>query len=62
VIRNPGDFASPPTTIIDPSPVFAELQPAAPPPKARKPARPKQPKPANAAASPDSATAQPAAR
>jgi len=62
VIRNPGDFASPPTTIIDPSPVFAELQPAAPPPKARKPARPKQPKSANAAASPDSATAQPAAR
>jgi hypothetical protein len=33
VIRNPGDFASPPTTIIDPSPVFAELRPAAPPPK-----------------------------
>ena len=28
VIRNPGDFASPPTTIIEPSPVFAELQPA----------------------------------
>src|SRR6185295_11683760 len=29
VIRNPGDSASPPTTIVDPSPVFAELQPAA---------------------------------
>ena len=28
MIRNPGDFTSPPTTIIDPSPVFAELQPA----------------------------------
>ena len=44
VIRNPGDFASPATTIIEPSPVFAELQPAAPPPKARKPMRPKKPK------------------
>jgi len=31
VIRNPGDFASPATTIIEPSPVFAELKPAAPP-------------------------------
>jgi hypothetical protein len=50
VIRNPGDFASPPTTIIEPSPVFAELRPAAPPAKARKPMRPKQ-KP-NAAAAP----------
>ena len=37
VIRNPGDFASPATTIIEPSPVFAELKPAAPSPKARKP-------------------------
>ena len=46
VIRNPGDFASPPTTIIEPSPVFAELKPAAPPPKVRKPMRPKKPKPA----------------
>ena len=59
VIRNPGDFASPATTIIEPSPVFAELQPAAPPPKARKPMRPKKPK-AAAAATP--ASAQPAAR
>jgi hypothetical protein len=42
VIRNPGDFASPPTTIIQPSPVFAELQPAAPPPKGRKPMRPEE--------------------
>src|SRR6185295_6539498 len=49
VIRNPGDFASPATTIIDPSPVFAELQPAGPPPKARKPMRPKKPKPKAAA-------------
>src|SRR5437016_13549147 len=52
VIRNPGDFASPATTIIDPSPVFAELTPAAPPPKARKPMRPKKPK---AAAAPTAA-------
>jgi hypothetical protein len=60
VIRNPGDFASPPTTITDPSPVFAELTPAGPPPKARKPMRPKKPKPPKAAAAP--APAQPAAR
>jgi hypothetical protein len=50
-VRNPGDFASPPTTIIEPSPVFAELRPAAPPAKARKPMRPtKKPKAAAAAA------------
>lgn len=30
VIRNPGDLTSPATTTIDPNPVFAELQPAAP--------------------------------
>jgi len=60
VIRNPGDSTSPPTTIIDPSPVFAELQPAAPPPKARKPMRPKKPKPAQAAAAPAPAAAAPA--
>ena len=48
LIRNPGDYASPPTTIIDPSPAFAELQPAAPPPTARKPMRPKKPKTAAA--------------
>ena len=60
VIRNPGDFTSPPTTIIDPSPVFAELQPAGPPPKARKPMRPKKPKAPKAAAAP--APAQPATR
>ena len=50
VIRNPGDFADPASTTIEPSPVFAELKPAAPPPKARKPMRPKKPKPPNAAA------------
>lgn len=64
VIRNPGDFTSPPTTIIEPSPVFAELQPAAPPPKSHKPIRPKKPKPPKAAAAPAAAPApaQPAAR
>jgi hypothetical protein len=66
VIRNPGDFASPATTIIEPSPVFAELKPAAPPPKARKPMRPKKPKPAPAAGSafpnPAPAPAKPATR
>jgi hypothetical protein len=66
VIRNPGDYTSPPTTITDPSPVFAELQPAAPPAKARKPIRPKKPKPAKTAAAPAPAAtpapAQPATR
>jgi hypothetical protein len=61
VIRNPGDYTSPPTTIIDPSPVFAELQPAAPPPKARKPMRPKKPKPPKAAAAPAAAAPAPPA-
>ena len=59
VIHNPGDFSSPATTIIEPSPVFAELQPAAPPSKG-KPMRPKKPKPPKAAAAP--APAQPATR
>lgn len=53
VIRNPGDFTSSPTTLIEPNPVFAELKPAAPPPKARKPMRPKKtPNPAAAATAP----------
>ena len=49
VIRNPGDFTSPAATLTDPSPVFAELQPAAPLAKARKPKKPKAPKPTAAA-------------
>ncbi|MDI1265661.1 MAG: hypothetical protein PS018_20640 [bacterium] len=53
VIRNPGDFTSPATTLIEPNPVFAELKPVAPPPKVRKPMRPKKkPKPAAAATAP----------
>jgi len=54
VIRNPGDFSTPASTTLDPSPVVAELQPAGPPPKvghaAPKPKKPKPPK--NAAAAP----------
>jgi hypothetical protein len=51
VIRNPGDFSTPASTTVDPSPVFAELRPAGPPPKAvRKAMRPKKPKAAPAAA------------
>jgi hypothetical protein len=51
VIHNPGDFGSAATTVIDPSPVVAELQPAGPPPKPpRKVMRPKKPKGAPPAA------------
>lgn len=57
VIRNPGDMASPATTITDPNPVFAELRLAPPPPKAvRKPMRPKKPKAPKSAAAPANAT------
>jgi hypothetical protein len=53
VIRNPGDFGSAATTVTDPNPVVAELQPAGPPPKPpRKVMHPKKPKPAPAAGSP----------
>src|SRR3954462_5811403 len=62
VIRNPGDSSSPPTTIIEPSPVFAEPQPAARPPKGHKPMRPKKPKAPKAASAPAPAPAQPATR
>ena len=45
VIRIPGDLTSPASTTIDPNPVFAELQPAGPPPKpARKMVKPRKPK------------------
>jgi hypothetical protein len=51
VIRNTGDLATPATTVTDPNPVYAELQPAGPPPKPiRKPMRSKKPKPKPAAA------------
>ena len=52
VIRNPGDFSSPASTILDPNPVVAELQPAGPPPKSLRKgaAKPKKPKPPKGAA------------
>src|SRR5206468_12630732 len=51
VTRNPGDFTSPASITLDPNPVVAELKPAGPPPKVRKPPmRPKKPKPPAAAA------------
>jgi hypothetical protein len=51
VIHNPGDLSTSATTVTDPNPVFAELQPAAPPPRAKgtKPKSVKKPKPADAA-------------
>ncbi len=62
VIRSPGDLTTPATATIDPNPVFAELQPAAPPPKAKKmhPRKPKKPTAAAAApAAADSAFPDP---
>jgi hypothetical protein len=59
VIHIPGDFSTPASTTLDPSPVVAELQPAAPPPKAvRKVLKPSKPKPAKgmAAAPPPGAS------
>lgn len=54
VIRNPGDYANPAATITDPNPVFAELQPAGPPPKSSHKLmhQPKKPKPPKGAAAP----------
>jgi hypothetical protein len=51
VVRTPGDVTTPASTATDPNPVFAELQPAAPPPKAAHTAhRVKKPKTAAAPA------------
>src|ERR1700744_4211762 len=53
VVHNPGDFSAPATTVTDPNPVFAELQPAVPPPKAHRATRPRRTgKPAAAAPPP----------
>jgi hypothetical protein len=61
VTRVPGDFTTPASTRIDPNPVVAELQPMAPPPKARRAMRPKKPKkPKGAPAPADSAFPAPA--
>ena len=57
VINIPGDFSTPASTTIDPNPVVAELQPAAPPKPVRK--KPKRPKPAATTA--PAAAAAPAA-
>jgi hypothetical protein len=46
----PGDFTSPPSTTVDPNPVFAELQPAVPAKKAKPTIRKKKPKAKPAAA------------
>jgi hypothetical protein len=56
VIKNPGDLTNPATTATDPNPVFAELQPMAPPPRAGHKLRPKKPKAPKAAAAPADAT------
>ena len=48
VIKNPGDLTTSATTATDPNPVFAELQPAGPAPKARKMHPKRTPKPAAA--------------
>jgi hypothetical protein len=63
VTRIPGDFTSPGSTTIDPNPVVAELQPAAPPPRAarKKILNPKKPKPPKAAAAPAAAPEPPPA-
>jgi hypothetical protein len=53
VIKNPGDS----TTITDPNPVFAELQPEGPPPKAHKMHPKRTPKPAAAPADPNAPAA-----
>jgi hypothetical protein len=59
VIHNPGDFSTPATTVLDPNPVVAELQPAGPPPAPprKKVMRPKKPKPPKGAAAPADAGA-----
>ena len=52
VVHNPGDFSTPASTVTDPNPVFAELQPAGPPPKHKgtKPKHVTKPKPGAATA------------
>jgi hypothetical protein len=61
VINIPGDLSTPASTTIDPNPVVAELKPAGPPPRAaRRPLKPKKPKPAaDTAAAPAAAAGSP---
>jgi hypothetical protein len=56
VTRNTGAFNSAPPVVLDPNPVVAELQPAAPPPRAKR-MRPRKPRPPKAAAAPAAAPA-----
>jgi hypothetical protein len=60
VVRTPGNMTDPATATTDPNPVFAELQPVGPPPKAahKKPMR-KKPKTAAAPAAAGSDTSFP---
>jgi len=67
IIITPGDFTTPASITVEPSPVFAELKPAGPPPRVvrRPPPKPKKPKPSPAntaapAASPFPAPSPPA--
>jgi hypothetical protein len=52
VVANPGDLSTPASTVTDPNPVFAQLQPAGPQPRGKgmKPKSVKKPKMAPAAA------------
>ena len=50
VIDIPGDSSTPASTTVEPDPVVAELQPAGPPPKARRILKPKKPKPSKPSA------------
>ena len=59
VIRTAGDFTTSASATTDPNPVFAELQPAAPPPKSHKIARAKKPKQPKAAPAPAADSAFP---
>ncbi|WP_298253898.1 hypothetical protein [Bradyrhizobium sp.] len=68
VTRDAGGMFASDTFKVSPNPVFAELQPSAPPPRAHKPMHPKRNKPAAAsagaapaAAAPDSAFPNPGA-
>lgn len=44
IIRTPGDMTTPASVTTDPNPVFAELQPVAPPKPVKKAHHPKKPK------------------
>jgi hypothetical protein len=52
VTKVPGDFTTAATTVVDPSPVVAELQPMMPPRRAARKAAKKRAAPAPAAAAP----------